>query len=529
VNNNELDQNKQLLESWEFDESPGSEQTENVFSKFLQVHGKQRNVLNCAVPLARAKTLTDFEFPPGIDFKSCLVGRCKCPEALKDWNYTPKIRAMTQLPQMQSLPKEHTSLIKVPWFQTAAPTNWLGINGQHLRYHYQLWQDIKPKVLQGVQTTIVMALPQLGFTLTPHIQTEKLSLFLGSLARGLTPAQLFPARYLYPDANLGEMADMPAPMFSDILPTTGGYIYPLCEGEPDPWRVLTYYDKTDKFYGYPFSRVKDSVEDFTLNNCVPGDTLLPDGTRGHARNSQSYVYATLDPKLKEDLKLGRKQFMEANCLVRGTVTHDGLPFQLPVEMQTMVHSIMLTHWKMELDKPGELKSYTLTTEHAAIRGFNYYQKVEPFYTNFMRMIQELSKDPTFKTYPLASHLTDSWLGGNVRVSNQLSRSEESRGFDLTRFYYGQQLDWLMGVCNLMNHTAFRTKSDRAGLVSKTGREIERSLDLDGVAFHQMNSLLLNFDSHLFPRPLKLASCWPNIHPGWADLDKNLATTILPEI
>ena len=87
-----------------------------------------------------------------------------------------------------------------------------------------------------------------------------------------------------------------------------------------------------------------------------------------------------------------------------------LPFQLPVEMQCLIYGIVLTAWELEMDKPGDLTSYTLKTRHAAIRGFNYYQKVEPYYTNFMRMIAELGKDPDFRTYPLASHLTHSWLG-----------------------------------------------------------------------------------------------------------------------
>ena len=64
-----------------------------------------------------------------------------------------------------------------------------------MRYHHSLWQELKPKVLQGVQTTLVLALPQIGFALAPHIQLEKVFLFLGSLARGMGPVQLFPARF----------------------------------------------------------------------------------------------------------------------------------------------------------------------------------------------------------------------------------------------------------------------------------------------------------------------------------------------
>ena len=194
----------------------------------------------------------------------------------------------------------------------------------------------------------------------------------------------------------------------------------------------------------------------------------------------------------------------------------------------MVLAVVLTHWRMELDKPGDLSSYTLSTAHAAIRGFNYFQRVEPYYTNFMRLIQELSKDPDFQTYPLSTHLTNSWLGGNLRLANQLSQSEADLGPELMRSYYHQQLDWQAGVVNLMNHVSFRSKSERAGLVSLTGREIEKLLGLDGLAFHQMHRLL-RFDSHLFPRPLKRASYWPDFHPGWTDLDQKFLTESLPKL
>ena len=78
----------------------------------------------------------------------------------------------------------------------------LGINARHLRYHYQLWQDIRPKTLRGVFTTLVYVTPQLGFSLTPHIQLNQIFDTFGALARAAGPAQLFPASYLYPDARL---------------------------------------------------------------------------------------------------------------------------------------------------------------------------------------------------------------------------------------------------------------------------------------------------------------------------------------
>jgi len=39
-------------------------------------------------------------------------------------------------------------------------------------------------------------------------------------------------------------------------------------------------------------------------------------------------------ELNRMLKLDREAFQEVYCLAHGVVTHDGLPFQLPVEMQT---------------------------------------------------------------------------------------------------------------------------------------------------------------------------------------------------
>jgi len=530
VNHQEIDHDRKLQESWDSIALPGGEHTEGAFSKFLQVFGKQRNVLNCAIPLTRAKTFTDLQLPGGLDIKACIAASVtgNFPGALRDWKYQPIIRAEPQLPQMVPLPPEHASLIKVPWLQSPSQATGLGLNARHLRYHHQLWQDIKPKALQGVNTTLILGLPQIGFSLAPHIQLEKVFLFLGSLARGLGPVQLFPARYLYPDAQLGELADAPAPIFADILPLTGGFAYPTVDCEPDPWRVLARYGNGDRFYGYPFRQATDSVEDFTLQGYENGTMLLPDGQRVAARQSESYVYATLDPKLKGEMMLDRDGFEEATCLLRGAATHDGLPYQLPVEMQPLVLAVVLTHWRMELDKPGDLSSYTLATEHAAIRGFNYFQRVEPFYTNFMRLIQELSKDPSFKTYPLSTHLTHSWLGGNLRLANQLSQSEADLGPELVRSYYHQQLDWQTGVVNLMNHVAFRTKSERAGLVSITGREIEQQLGLEGLAMHQMHRLL-RFDSHLFPRPLKRVSYWPNFHPGWTDLDQKFTTESLPRL
>ena len=530
MNYNDIENNKDLLARWESLSNPGDQHTEVAFSKFLQLLGKSRNVLHCAVPQTRAKTMTDFQLPAGVDFSSCLDASVtgNFPASLAGWEYNPKIRAVKQLPFMHMLPKEHASLMRSPWFQTKAPAAGLNINSRNLRYQHQLWENLKPKTLQGVFTTLVISLPQIGYALTPHIQLDKAFMFFGSMARALGPVQLFPAKFLYPDANLGDLAEVPAPIFSDILPTTGGFSYPVMEHEPDPWRVLAHYDRTDRYYGYPFSRMLNSSEDATLVNLENGNMLLPNGSKVKARSSQSYVYATLDPHLNEALKYNSEMFEACACMKRGTVTHDGLPFMLPVELQPFVYAVITTHWKLEMDKPGDLTSYNLSTAHAAIRGYNLFQRVEPYFSNYMRLLNELTKDPYFKVYPLASHLTDSWLGGNLRLSNQLSDSEKELSPELMRAFYHQQLDWQAGVVNLMNHTAMRTKVGANGPTSRTGAEFEKLLNADGVAFHQMLRLL-RFDSHLFPRPLKLSSPWPDLHPGWADLDLNASAAGLPKL
>jgi hypothetical protein len=116
----------------------------------------------------------------------------------------------------------------------------------------------------------------------------------------------------------------------------------------------------------------------------------------------------------------------------------------------------------------------------------------------------------------------------LRLSDHLSQSEWELGPELMRSYYYQQLDWQAGVVNLMNHAAFRAKSDRAGTTSRTGQEIENLLGMDGLAFHQMNRLL-RFDSHLFPKPTKRASFWPGHHPAFVELDQKFQTEGLPRL
>jgi hypothetical protein len=64
------------------------------------------------------------------------------------------------------------------------------------------------------------------------------------------------------------------------------------------------------------------------------------------------------------LRLDREAFQEVYCLARGVITHDGLPFQLPVEIRTAAFAIVLTAWELGMDRPG-LISFTLKTQHAA--------------------------------------------------------------------------------------------------------------------------------------------------------------------
>ncbi len=232
---------------------------------------------------------------------------------------------------------------------------------------------------------------------------------------------------------------------------------------------------------------------------------------------QLAAYATLDPTLQHELKLPHERFVVEHGTKRSTVTHDGLPFQLPVEMQGLVHSIILTTWELELDKPGDLTSYTLKTRHAAIRGFNYYQRVEPYYRNFLRLINELARDPDFAVYPLSNHLTHAWLGGNLQLANQWTDAERAHTPEVVRSFYHQQLDWLLGVHNLWAHLSFRKNAN-----------LESALAPDGVVFHQMRPRN-QMEAHLFQRPLKPASCWPKQHPDWQRVDEGQPLQSLPRI
>lgn len=519
-----------LQARWDAIANPGGEHTENALNGILRNGRGRGSVLNCAIPLTRALSLTEFTLPVGLTAEDCISASATgvLPASLLDWKYQPKIGAVPQLPHMKEIPAKYRRLHELPWFDSQGQAAWLGINARHLRYHHDFWRDLKPKLLRGVHTTLVTVTPQIGFALTPHIQLEKAFLYLGSLARGLCPVQLFPARYLFPDARLGDFADAPCPIFADILPATCGYAWPVLDTQPNPWRVLTHYENTDRYYGYPFHEATDSERDFILNDCEHGSMLLPHGKLVRARNSKSYVYATLDPKLRTNLKLNRDAFELETGLLRGTVTHDGFPFRLPVEMQSVVYAIVFGRWELELDRPGDLSGYRLKTWHAAVRAYNFYQRIEPHYSNFMRAINDLTADADFKSYPLSNHLTHSWLGGNLQLPNQLSGSEREFGSPLMRHLYLQQLDWQSAVSNLMNHVSFRAQSMGEGLKSLAGSMTESRLQLDGLAFHQLNRMI-RFDSHLFSQARRRASFWPNHHSGFFELDRKFLTESLPKL
>jgi hypothetical protein len=243
--------NPQMKHRWDGVREPAWECNQKVFADFHRQHGYRRNVLNCAIPLARAKALTDFTMPEGWNLDKSLIASvgfgAKLPPGLESWRYTPKIRAVKQFPQMKELPKEYP-LKDSPWFTSPSQATGLGINARHLRYHYDLWQQLRPKTLRGVFTTLVYVTPQLGFALTPHIKLDKTFRFFGALSRMAGPAQLFPAAYLFPDSKLQGMERVPAAMFADILPHLGSS-FPVMDESPNPWDVVVRLHGPDCYYG----------------------------------------------------------------------------------------------------------------------------------------------------------------------------------------------------------------------------------------------------------------------------------------
>ena len=392
---NELE-NPQIQARWAELAESGWEGTHHAFEDFQRTAGTKRSVLNCAIPPARAYKLTDFTFAPGWSLHKYLVAGigfgAEIPDGLEEWAYQPKIHSVRQLPHLRGLPAEHALLMRSPWLQSPSQALGLGINARHLRYHHELWQELQPKTLRGVLTSLVFVTPQLSLSLAPHIDLSGIFMVYAALARASGLCRLFPASYLCPDARLGGLETMPAAMLADILPNLGSGI-PAMDGSSNYWGTAIRLDGPDCHYGIPLSRVANQLEDTALTNAIQGSMNLPDGRPVRARRSESYVYATLDPKLKAALKMDRDNFASAYCLDRGVITHDGLPYFLPVEMQASVFAVILTAWELEMDRPGDLTSYCLRTQHAAIRGHSFYQRIEPYYSNFIRLVDDSPRTP----------------------------------------------------------------------------------------------------------------------------------------
>lgn len=217
-------------ERWHQTTHSGHEHTQNAIKSILAAD-PQRPILNCAQSEIVARNLTEFTLPAGLDYDRCLRAGSSgnVPECLRSWKYQPRIQAVPQLPSLQPLPARHKTLRRLPWFDCASPTRHLASNARHIRFNHDLWRELKPRTLRDLSTTLVLAMSQIGVALTSHIDLKSSFLYLGALARGLGAVQLFPARYLFPDARLGELADTPAPIFADLLPATCGYAWPLVD------------------------------------------------------------------------------------------------------------------------------------------------------------------------------------------------------------------------------------------------------------------------------------------------------------
>ena len=81
-----------FAERWNVIANPGAEHTEQAFTDFIRGCGRGRKVLNCAVPLARAQALTDFQMPAGLTAGDCITSSVtgNFPDSLRDWKYQPK-------------------------------------------------------------------------------------------------------------------------------------------------------------------------------------------------------------------------------------------------------------------------------------------------------------------------------------------------------------------------------------------------------------------------------------------------------
>jgi len=87
-----------MADRWEAVAEPAWECNQAVFRDFFQRHGHRRNVLNCAIPSARAKALTDFTMPEGWNLDKSLIASvgfgAPLPPGLENWSCTPKIAAI---------------------------------------------------------------------------------------------------------------------------------------------------------------------------------------------------------------------------------------------------------------------------------------------------------------------------------------------------------------------------------------------------------------------------------------------------
>jgi hypothetical protein len=98
--NNDL-QSAEFRERWAYIAEPGWEINQEVFSR---ADRRRAKVLHCAIPVTQATRLTDAVFPTGWDIDKCLiasVGRKARPE-LENWEYSPQIEAVPQLPYQRS-------------------------------------------------------------------------------------------------------------------------------------------------------------------------------------------------------------------------------------------------------------------------------------------------------------------------------------------------------------------------------------------------------------------------------------------
>ena len=135
---------EETKQRWNTIVEPGHKVTETSFSRFYDVYRSGRNVLNCAVPVARARQLTDFPMPADWSLDKCLIasGTGNFPPGLSDWKYTPRIKPEVQVPQMAKLPTDQLNLMRSPWFQSPGQSAGMCLNARHLRYHHQLWNDL---------------------------------------------------------------------------------------------------------------------------------------------------------------------------------------------------------------------------------------------------------------------------------------------------------------------------------------------------------------------------------------------------